>query len=223
MQLRAPAAALVAALLVATSAACGAKKGRDDGGQDSPATTSTTVPAVENFTQPAAVEIEVTGYRNISYSDDTTINVLLAATADKKRLITLGPYGAVVADGWTINEAFLSIVRFEGNGKYTVKAPPKGEGTPAMRDYVYVVLSRPVPGGRPTDASRFDIIGEGCKVELRRDGVQGSVRCGGLADDRGNVISFSMSWNANGKPFDLIADARSKMIANSSTTTPGGE
>lgn len=219
MRLRAP-AAFVAALVVATSAGCGASRGRDSGGQDSPATTSTTVPAVENFTQPAAVEIEVTGFRTISYSDATTINVLRAASADKKRLITLGPYGAVAADGWTINEAFLSIVEFVGNGRYTIKAPPKGEGTPAMRDYVYVVVSRPVPGGTPTDASRFDITGEDCKVELRRDGIEGSVRCGGLADDRGNVISFSMTWKANGEPFDLIADARSKTATTTSTTIP---
>lgn len=199
--------------------ACGSDSRSSSAGSS---TTSTTAPPVENFTQPAAVTIEITGHRSISYKGDTTINVLRADQPQKTgdRLITLGPYQAVQAGEWTINEAFLSLVKFTGDGEYTLKAPPPGEGTPAMRDYVYTVVSQAVPGGPPRDASRFDVLVQPCQAEVKRNGVEGRVECDELADAQGNTISFTMTWKATGEPRDLLKEAMDKASSTTSTSTP---
>lgn len=210
--MRLTAAALAVAALVLSTTGCGS-----DGPSGAvPTTTPTTAPAVENFTQPADVEIEIAGHRTVHFTGATTINVLRALSPDKNRILTLGPYEGVTAGEWTIHEAFMSLVKFTGDGEYTMRAVVPGEGTQSMRDYAYTVISRAGTDGKPADAARYDVLVEACEVTIERNGIEGRVHCGKLADDQGNVIAFTMTWDATGQPRDRLKEAMEKA---SSTTT----
>lgn len=210
-------AALAVAALVIGAGGCGS----DGASGAAPTTTSTAPPPVENFTQPAEVEIEIAGHRNVHFTGATTLNVLRAVSPDKSRILTLGPYEGVKSGDWTIHEAFMSLVKFKGDGRYTMRAVVPGEGTQAMRDYAYTVISRAGADGKPTDAARYDVLVEECKVTVERDGIEGRVHCERLADDRGNVVAFTMSWKATGKPRDRLKEAMGEASSTTTSTSTG--
>ncbi|MGQ0432463.1 MAG: hypothetical protein ACT452_08665 [Microthrixaceae bacterium] len=175
-------------------------------------TSSITVedPHVENFRQPAELSIEIGGHHTISFHDQSNLNVLRATGPEDIRLMTVGTFEGVRAGDWTIHEAFLNLVHFSGNGTYKITAPEPHTGKPAMADNAYVTVSRAEAGNPVADAGRFDVLVKSCTATLKRDGLEGTLVCDGLADDRGNVVTVRMAWKPTGKSFDLLADAQSK-------------
>lgn len=153
---------------------------------------------------------QITGSAEADFSQTIPVRVLTLTSEDENfkglSLLSVGPNEPIDLGGQMWFRIAFDLMRFEGNGKYQIKAgsprdllkeqpSPKAGEIPESPDQSNVLVQfwtmQPAAGVQP---QVFDNALEPCPVEVSKEGFKGSIRCSKVTDHEGNMVSISMTW-----------------------------
>lgn len=161
--------------------------------------------------------LTVTGAVETEWSGQTPINVLTHRSEDLDRelwQLTVGilPQHALETDdGLRLRTAF-DLIGFDGDGSYTIEPERRGGLTdeelrrvreePELLDRIRqstVTRSNSFMLVGPEDASltQYGTLLEACTLDVREEGLEGSIECPRLASNDGGEIGYEWSWEAD--------------------------
>lgn len=196
------------ALLVASFAAGAC--GRGDGGDSG-------IPVLENVNQAADLHLSVSGAKSARFEGGFDLHILTADSPGEDAVLVVGTAGPLKISDDTTIEAFVQITNYAGNGTYT--APPaKGEKV-SFSNNAYVQFVTMDAAGVP-GLSRYDIVRETCRFEVKRQGSEGSARCAALESDTGGRVALRMTWKASGERRPITTTTAPGDGSTTTTTVP---